>query len=724
MRGSTRTLVAGRTDIRALIMWTAAALALVALLWPVDARGGGYPRLANIYFGSLATTDLEKLARWDVLVLGKRAEDLHREEVAELRQLNPDITILAHMAVSYHGGYEEPPINGELLAKIEAEDWWLRDTAGSGIRPGFPATVLNLTTWCQPDSDGKMLCEWLPEYINEKLGPGGIWDGVYLDCCWERVAWVNGAIDANGNGLPDDADELNENWREGLGIAVARLRELVGRDYAIVTNGNNTLYDHCNGGTRENFPEMHGGWLDNVLHAEHGYRALDARYRDPAINIINSIWEGAATASGPVSSSRAEKELRLGLTSTLVFGDGYFSFDGGDGLPCHSQLWWHELYDIELGEPLGRAVPVSAYPGDAGWLDLGDMLRLRRFEKGVAVVNPSMSSQTIDLGGFYFDRESWNGEFYPQSGVMQHVTVDAVSGEILVGRGRLLVGVADVTYSVPERGGIALDWEEVPGATGYSVYRENYRGPGYSSRQLLGVVATTSYTDGRAKADGNYRYYVAPIDEFRCEGRLSRPIEVTAAMGSDLSILLMVDEPDGLLALTWTVPDVADDLSIDLVRFDDRGDVEIIGNIEPDERGRARYVDADVEPGASYEYRLVASDGSAELVLGSARATAPEQRTTRTALHAPSPNPVRGSTSIAFEIADDERWGSTPTTLTIYDVSGRVVKRLVDGDMPSGRHQVSWDSRNEDGHRVASGCYLYALTAGSEHRTGQLVVLR
>ena len=724
MARSAQAVAERRTAAGALVLWFALALTLAVLALPTAASAGGYPRLANIYFGSLAQTDLEKLARWDVVVLGKRAEDLHRAEVMELREHNPDITILAHIAISYHGGYEDPPINGDLLQKIEFEDWWLYDSAGRPVRPGFPATMLNLTTMCEPDSEGRMLCEWLPEYIHEKLGPGGIWDGVYLDCCWDRVGWVNGSIDANRNGIADDPGILNDSWREGLEIAVARLRELAGRDYAIVTNGNNTLYEHCNGGTRENFPEMHGGWLDNILDMEHGYRTLDGRYASPAINIINSIWEEAATPCGPIPSSRAERELRLGLTSTLVFGDGYFSFDGGAGLPCHSQLWWHELYDIDLGEPVGEAVSVSAYPGDAGWIDLGDMIKLRRFSKGVAIVNPSSFSQTVELGGWYFESQSWNGEFYPQSSVMQHVTVDGASGEILVGRGRLLLGVANAAYSVPERGGVTLHWEEVPGATCYSVYREDSRGSEYSDRRLLDVVESTTYSDATASDDGRYRYYVAPIDELHCEGQLSRPIEVTTAMGSDLSILLMVNEPDGLLALSWTVPEVADDLSIELVRFDERGDDVIIGPIERDGSGRATYVDRDAVPGETYVYRLVVADGAGERVIGTARAIAPVPSTSRTVLHPPSPNPVRGRTTIAFEIADDERWGSTPTTLTIHDVSGRVVRSLVCDELPAGPHEVVWDGRDDSGHQVASGCYLYALTTAAERRTGRMVVLR
>ena len=80
-----------------------------------------YPRLANIYFPSLEQADLEALSRWDLLVLAKRAEDREQEELAELRELNPEIELLAHMAVGYSRGYTSPPINADLTAAEREE---------------------------------------------------------------------------------------------------------------------------------------------------------------------------------------------------------------------------------------------------------------------------------------------------------------------------------------------------------------------------------------------------------------------------------------------------------------------------------------------------------------------------------------------------------------------------------------------------------------------------
>ena len=53
----------------------------------------------------------------------------------------------------------------------------------------------------------------------------------------------------------------------------------------------------------------------------------------------------------------------------------------------------------------------------------------------------------------------------------------------------------------------------------------------------------------------------------------------------------------------------------------------------------------------------------------------------------------------------------------IYDMNGRLVRRLAVGHQAAGMyrsrsHAVYWDGRNQFGESVASGLYFYALTAG------------
>jgi flagellar hook assembly protein FlgD len=47
--------------------------------------------------------------------------------------------------------------------------------------------------------------------------------------------------------------------------------------------------------------------------------------------------------------------------------------------------------------------------------------------------------------------------------------------------------------------------------------------------------------------------------------------------------------------------------------------------------------------------------------------------------------------------------------LLIYDVAGRLVRRLVDVPLEAGRHEVQWDGRDEAGRRLESGTYFFEL---------------
>ena len=48
-------------------------------------------------------------------------------------------------------------------------------------------------------------------------------------------------------------------------------------------------------------------------------------------------------------------------------------------------------------------------------------------------------------------------------------------------------------------------------------------------------------------------------------------------------------------------------------------------------------------------------------------------------------------------------------TLTVHDISGRLVCSLDLGALPAGHHQIRWDGRNSAGQNVASGMYLLRL---------------
>jgi hypothetical protein len=84
-----------------------------------------------------------------------------------------------------------------------------------------------------------------------------------------------------------------------------------------------------------------------------------------------------------------------------------------------------------------------------------------------------------------------------------------------------------------------------------------------------------------------------------------------------------------------------------------------------------------------------------------------------------SPNPFRGTTSVRFAVPQEG-----PVSLAVYNVAGRKVADLVNGNLGAGAHDVSWNGTDRDGSRVASGVYLYRLTAAGESVTKEMTFVR
>jgi flagellar hook assembly protein FlgD len=76
-------------------------------------------------------------------------------------------------------------------------------------------------------------------------------------------------------------------------------------------------------------------------------------------------------------------------------------------------------------------------------------------------------------------------------------------------------------------------------------------------------------------------------------------------------------------------------------------------------------------------------------------------------------------THVPFELEQAGR-----VSLTVYDVQGRLVRRLVNGTRPAGRYEARWDGKDGSGRSIASGVYFYHLEASRSTATRQMVLLR
>ncbi len=95
-----------------------------------------------------------------------------------------------------------------------------------------------------------------------------------------------------------------------------------------------------------------------------------------------------------------------------------------------------------------------------------------------------------------------------------------------------------------------------------------------------------------------------------------------------------------------------------------------------------------------------------------------------TALLANYPNPFNPETWIPYQLAEP-----AAVTLTIYDMSGKVVRRLAVGHQAAGIYRsrsraAYWDGRNQLGEPLASGLYFYTLTAGEFTETRRMLILK
>lgn len=83
------------------------------------------------------------------------------------------------------------------------------------------------------------------------------------------------------------------------------------------------------------------------------------------------------------------------------------------------------------------------------------------------------------------------------------------------------------------------------------------------------------------------------------------------------------------------------------------------------------------------------------------------------------PNPMRSHSTVHYSLLTHGT-----ISLTVYDVTGRVVRSLVESDQPAGSYTMTWNGRDASGHPVPSGIYFYRLDAPTANAVQKVTVLR
>ena len=140
----------------------------------------------------------------------------------------------------------------------------------------------------------------------------------------------------------------------------------------------------------------------------------------------------------------------------------------------------------------------------------------------------------------------------------------------------------------------------------------------------------------------------------------------------------------------------------------------------------------DLEPGETHEvaFAILGGTGLTDLQANAEAAQTAylfpmavpdesEEASHRTLLLPSAPNPFRDATAARFELA-----GPGWARVEVYDVMGRLVRKLFDGAATAGLHAVTWDGRDEQGRRAGSGLYFVRLDTTELRARRSVLLLR
>ena len=83
------------------------------------------------------------------------------------------------------------------------------------------------------------------------------------------------------------------------------------------------------------------------------------------------------------------------------------------------------------------------------------------------------------------------------------------------------------------------------------------------------------------------------------------------------------------------------------------------------------------------------------------------------------PNPFNPTTTISFSIPSEGH-----VQVNIYDITGRLIANLVDGNLSEGYHDVIWDGNDMFGTNVSAGLYIYSLKAEGVSLNRKMVLMK
>jgi hypothetical protein len=217
---------------------------------------------------------------------------------------------------------------------------------------------------------------------------------------------------------------------------------------------------------------------------------------------------------------------------------------------------------------------------------------------------------------------------------------------------------------------------------------------------------------------GSLRYIT--IDDFEYSTDASLPVGLAAFSAS---------QQGKVVVLNWITESEVDNAGFILERSGEDGawiqiasyrtNDALKGQGNTSSRTEYSFTDVNVESGKQYSYRL--SDVSAQ---GEVTAHAPlivktDALPEATEMEKAYPNPFNPQTFIAYRLAEN-----TDVNISVFDMLGRQVKTLFNGNQTAGSYHVYWNGTTESGMNAPTGGYVIRMQAGNSTQVQKVILMK
>ena len=266
----------------------------------------------------------------------------------------------------------------------------------------------------------------------------------------------------------------------------------------------------------------------------------------------------------------------------------------------------------------------------------------------------------------------------------------------------------------------------------FSAFSHSVSSSGYSYYWVTADIAASATADDKMSAtidaSGDLSISGGALNGSSKYGKLNAGIN--ASLPVELSSFAARFVNEGVL-IQWATESEINNLGFILESKNDKtGWIEVASYMsQPNLRGRGNtssrtnyeFLHATVQSGDTCQYRLsnVNMDGNTAL-LDQLEIMMENQTPDKTSLLPPFPNPFNPITKISYKLAEISN-----VTLTVYDINGRLVYRILKNVQQSpGHYSYHWLCKDDQGRQAASGTYILHLIAGDVVQSKKVILIR